>query len=317
MSHDLLHTAVTAAEAGAKVLRGYFGKGNVGVEAKAAHDWVSLADRESEAEIVAEIRRRHPDHHIVGEEGGVQKRRQDAPSEFQWIIDPLDGTTNFLEGLPVFCISIACRKGEQTVAAVILEPCGGNLFTAVRGDGARCNGDVISVSRRPGLEDAFLATGFPFRARPALDCYLHTFRAVFDRAGALRRCGAAALDLAHVANGIFDGFWEFRLSPWDIAAGALLVQEAGGTVTDLDGGGRYLTGGNVVAGNPGVHRELLEVLQLHATEITLDQLVPWCKDSLSLSGPPLTGSSLTGSSLTGSPCSGSALEPDGVMGALS
>ncbi|MCH9651436.1 MAG: inositol monophosphatase [Deltaproteobacteria bacterium] len=282
MSHDLLQTAVTAAEAGAKVLRTYFRQGNVGVESKAAHDWVSLADRESEAEIVAEIRRCHPDHHIVGEEGGVQERRQGGTSDFQWIIDPLDGTTNFLEGLPVFCISIACRKGPQTVAAVVLEPCRENLFTAVRGDGARRNGEAISVSQRPGLEDAFLATGFPFRSRPALDCYLHTFRAVFDRAGALRRCGAAALDLAYVAEGTFDGFWEFRLSPWDIAAGALLVQEAGGTVTDLDGSGGYLAGGNVVAGNPGVHRDLLQVLQQQATEVTLDHLVPWDKDSLNV-----------------------------------
>jgi myo-inositol-1(or 4)-monophosphatase len=157
---------------------------------------------------------------------------------------------------------------------VVLEPLGGNLFEAERGGGARWNGVPMRVSRRPGLAGAFLATGFPFRAKAALDPYLAAFRDVFLLARGVRRCGAATLDLAYTAAGVFDAFFEFRLSPWDLAAGALLIAEAGGTVTDLDGGPTFLAGGNVVGGSPGVQEELRAVLRRHASEASLDALTP-------------------------------------------
>ncbi|HYG64843.1 MAG TPA: inositol monophosphatase family protein, partial [Thermoanaerobaculia bacterium] len=151
---------------------------------------------------------------------------------------------------------------------------GGNVFTAVRGGGARWNGRRMAVSSRPGLEGAFLATGYPFRALPTLDVYLEIFRDVFRQAKAIRRCGSAALDLAYTAAGVYDGFFEFRLSPWDIGAGVLMIEEAGGRVTDLDGGSRYFAGGNIVSGGGAVQRELLEVARRHASEAVIDRLNP-------------------------------------------
>jgi len=272
MLKDILETAVSAARAGSVSLKSHFRRPDLVSDSKAANDWVSDADRESETEIVRTILGRFPDHSVLGEEGGVQGS-VGSDGEFQWIVDPLDGTTNFLEGLPVFCVSIACRRGDETVVGVVLDPLRDDLFTAAKGQGATWNGKAMAVSERDGLESAFMATGFPFKARGVLDSYLLTLRKVFDKAGAVRRCGSAALDLAYTAAGIFDGFWEFRLSPWDVAAGALLIEEAGGRVTDLDGGRRYLSGGNIVAGTPGVHQELLEAVQEEVSESTLDRLV--------------------------------------------
>ena len=258
MSEELLNAAVDAAHAGAEVLvRSFRGEAR-GLEAKAAHDWVSAADRESEAAILGVLRKRFPDHQILAEEGGLEGSPE---AGCRWIVDPLDGTRNFLQGLPVFAISIAGQVDGQTRVAVVYDPSRRELFTALRGGGAFRNDSPLRVSSRPDLEDAYLATGFPFRARAALGEYLEVFRRIFSKAGSVRRCGAAALDLAHTAAGIYDGFWEFRLSPWDIAAGALLIEEAGGRVTNLDGGEEIFSGGNVVAGNPGVHRHLLEILR--------------------------------------------------------
>ncbi len=195
-------------------------------------------------------------------------------SELTWLIDPLDGTANFLQGLPVFCISVACRQGRRVVAGAVLDPIGDNLFTASRGDGARWNGRPIEISDRSSLDGSFLATGYPFRARRALDTYLDVFRDVFLEVRAIRRCGAAALDLAYTAAGVYDGFFEFRLSPWDIAAGVLLVEEAGGRITDLDGGDGYFAGGNLVAGPHALHRQLLAVVRRHVDEAKLDRIDP-------------------------------------------
>jgi len=270
-NRELLTTARAAAEAGAEVLRRWFRDADLTVEHKGAHDFVTAADRESERAIVAEVARRHPGHRILGEEGGD---RGSGTGEHQWLIDPLDGTTNFLQGLPVFCVSVACRRGDELVAGVVIEPLSGDVFAAARGAGAEWNGRPMRASARPGLDGAFLATGYPFRARETLDAYLEIFRAVFLRAKAIRRCGAAALDLAYTAAGVYDGFFEFRLSPWDVAAGALLVEEAGGRITDLDGGGRYLDSGNVIAGGAAVQDELLATVAGFVGEETLESLRP-------------------------------------------
>jgi myo-inositol-1(or 4)-monophosphatase len=269
---ELLAAAVAAANAGSLVLQRYFRSADLEVARKGENDFVTRADRESEAAVLAEVRRRFPGHRILAEEGGGGAGGGD--SEYEWLVDPLDGTTNFLQGLPIWCVSVACRRGEEVVAAAVCEPPGGNLFTAALGSGARWNGRPMAVSGHPGLKGSFLATGYPFRAHATLDVYLDVFREVFLAAKAIRRCGAAALDLAYTAAGVYDGFFEFRLSPWDIGAGVLLLREAGGALTDVDGGDRYFARGNVVAGSPAVQRELQAVVGRHASEADLDRLSP-------------------------------------------
>jgi myo-inositol-1(or 4)-monophosphatase len=269
---ELLAGAVAAANAGSSVLRRYFRSGDLDVARKGENDFVTRADRDSEAAVLGEIRRRFPGHRILAEEGGASDGGGDG--EYEWLVDPLDGTTNFLQGLPIWCISVACRRGDLLVAAAVCEPPGENLFTAALGSGARWNGRPMAVSDHPGLTGSFLATGYPFRAHATLDLYLGVFREVFLAAKAIRRCGSAALDLAYTAAGVYDGFFEFRLSPWDIGAGVLLVREAGGAVTDTDGGERFFAGGNVVAGSPAVQRELQAVVGRYASEADLDRLSP-------------------------------------------
>ena len=271
MHDDLLQTALAAADAGSRIVTRYFRHAGLEVDAKGENDFVTQADRESEAAILAEIRRRFPDHRILAEEGSGAGQ---GSGDYEWLIDPLDGTTNFLHGLPVFCVSIACRKGDELLAAVIQDPLGSNrsnLFAATRGGGATWNGRRMAVSDQAGLRGSFLATGYPWRALPTLDLYLGIFRDVFPLSKAIRRCGSAALDLAYTAAGVYDGFFEFRLSPWDIGAGILLVREAGGIVTDTDGGPGSFASGNVVAGGPAVHRELLAIVQRHASEGAIEQ----------------------------------------------
>jgi len=271
MYQHLTDTAVLAAREGSRVLRQYFRDSTLEVRAKGTHDFVTRADHESERAIVHEIRRHYPDHHVLAEEGGFD---EGGHSQFQWFIDPLDGTSNFMQGLPIFSISIACRHREQLVAAVVLDPLGDNLFTATLGAGARWNGRPIRVSERDRLEGAFLATGYPFRTRRALDLYLDAFRSVFLEARAIRRCGSAALDLAYTAAGVYDGFFELRLSPWDFAAGTLLLREAGGRITDLDGGEAFFESGNLIAGPPGLHAELLAKVNVHIDEAILESVDP-------------------------------------------
>jgi len=272
MTDDLLAAAVAAAQAGADVVRRYFRRDGLEVSRKAQNDFVTEADKESESAVIAEIHRRYPDHRILAEEGGGAEMGEG--SELQWLIDPLDGTTNFMQGLPVYCVSVACRSGDELLAGAINDPEGNNLFTATRGGGARWNGRPMKGSDRTTLDGAFLATGYPFRALPTLDVYLAIFRDVFRHAKAIRRCGAAALDLAHTAAGIYDGFFEFRLSPWDIGAGVLLIREAGGAVSDLDGGERFFRGGNILAGGPPVHAGLQAIVARHASEAEIDRLNP-------------------------------------------
>lgn len=277
--HGLLEVALEAAGAGAAVLREQFKSSTLRVRSKGPNDLVSSADQAAEAAIAQTIRRHFPDAAFLGEEGGRSGRRGD---ELLWIVDPLDGTNNFLQGLPIFCTSVACCRRGEPVAGVVREPLTGVVYSAVRGGGAWRDPGVgetgererLRVSDHAHLDGAFLATGFPFRAHAALDLYLAAFRDVFLQARAVRRCGAAALDLAHTAAGVYDGFFEFRLSPWDVAAGVLLVEEAGGRVSDLDGGRAYLETGNVVAGGEAVWRELRRAVARHADEDRLRAVDP-------------------------------------------
>ncbi len=280
MYEELLATAVDAARSGGEVLLRYFRGAGVEVRLKGTHDLVSRADHESEERVIAEILGRYPEHRILAEESGSSA----GSSEFEWLIDPLDGTLNFLQGLPNFCVSVACRQGREMVAAAVLDPIGDNLFTAALGSGAHWNGRPMRVSKRSGLDGAFLATGYPFRARGALDLYLDVFRDVFLEVRAIRRCGAAALDLAYTAAGVYDGFFEFRLAPWDFAAGVLLIREAGGRITDLDGGDGYFSGGNLIAGPGAVQRELLRLVRHHVDEARLDLIDPVVEKQGSLAG---------------------------------
>ncbi len=256
---QLRETAVAAARAGAEQLMPFWRSlAPSQVREKARNDLVSEADRASERAIVGVVRSAFPEHGIVAEESG---RVSDGGGEQPiWLIDPLDGTTNFVFGFPHFAVSIGVVIERRPAVGVVLDPVKGDLFTAVQGQGAWRNGVRMTVSRRRALDGALLTTGFPFRAHRLLDYYLAIFRDLFLRVKSIRRPGAAALDLAYTAGGIFDGFFELGLAPWDMAAGALLVREAGGTVTDLAGGDRFLETGDVLCGPPGVHREILDVV---------------------------------------------------------
>jgi len=262
--HTLLETAVTAAQAGARSVSGFWRSLTAGqVEEKAPNDLVTDADRASEAAMLEHIHRRFPDHAILAEESGLSGLEDTGKPT--WIIDPLDGTTNFVHGVPHFAISVGVAVGGQPVVGVILDPVKNDLFAGGEGIGVRWNGKPCRVSPRAGLPGALLTTGFPFKAHRLLDTYLKIFHDVFLRCKAIRRPGAAALDLAYVAAGIFDGFFEFQLSPWDLAAGTALVREAGGIVTNMDGTDDILTEGDVVCGPPGVHHELLALIGKYRT----------------------------------------------------
>lgn len=237
------------------------------VSEKKKNDFVTNADRESEDAIAAAIRARFPEDGFLAEEGGA--RGGDEGARRVWVIDPLDGTSNFIAGFPFWCVSVAAREAGKIVAGAIWDPLRKELYSAERGKGAFRNGSRLRVQPLPGLDGAFLATGFPFRSRESIDVYLRLFRELFLQARAIRRAGSAALDLAYVAAGVFDGFFEFRLSAWDIAAGAILIEEAGGEITDFDGGARYMERGNVVAGSPGVSAGIRRVA---ATILTEDSL---------------------------------------------
>ena len=256
---SFLETAVIAARAGGDVLMHYWRALSPSqVAEKAPNDLVTEADRASERAILALIHEHFPGHAILAEESGLNGLEQrELPV---WIVDPLDGTTNFVHGVPHFAVSIGVVVDRTPVCGVILDPVKGDLFTAGNGLGAEWNGRPCHVSRRPGLTGALLTTGFPFKAHHLLDAYLAIFHDVFLRAKAIRRPGAAALDLAYVGCGIFDGFFEFQLSPWDLAAGAAIVREAGGHITSMTGEDDFLKTGDVVSGPAGPHAELLEVI---------------------------------------------------------
>jgi len=262
--NEFLDSVETIARSGATRLMDYWRSLNADqVTEKSRNDLVSIADRSSEKVIIDAVHRQFPDHNILSEEAGWTGRSAHGPT---WIIDPLDGTTNFVHGVPQFAVSVAVAVSDEVEFGVIIDPLKGDVFRAARGLGAWWNGTRCQVSSRQGLDGGLLATGFPFRAHQLLDPYLAIFHDVFLRSKAIRRPGAAALDLAYVSCGIFDGFFEFKLSAWDVAAGALMVEEAGGVVTDMDGGSDFLESGNVLCGTNGVHAELLEVVTNHRDE---------------------------------------------------
>jgi myo-inositol-1(or 4)-monophosphatase len=263
-----IEIAREAARRGAAVLLRYWEKlGKDDADVKARHDWVSDADRESEAAIVAAIREHCPNDAFLGEESGMSASTSSGRT---WIIDPLDGTSNYLQHFPLWSISIALRQNAETVAGLIYEPLRDLFFTAERGAGAYRDDARMSVSSQAGVEGSFLATGFPFRAQEYVSAYVGIFEDVIRVSKGVRRAGSAALDLAYTAAGVFDGFFEMHLAAWDVAAGSLLVTEAGGVVTDFSGGQRWLDRGNIVGATPAVHADLLRIIGKHVTEEQLD-----------------------------------------------
>jgi len=260
--HPMLNIATGAArDAGNIILRNIDKLDRIKVEVKAQNDFVTQVDRKAEEVIIEALHKAYPDHGILGEETGTFNEN----SEYKWIIDPLDGTTNFLHGFPQYAVSIGMQLKGRMEIGVIFDPIKNELFTAARGDGAQLNGKRIRVTEHKGIKGALLGTGFPFKQPQHLDTYLETFKAVHPPAAGIRRAGSAALDLAYVAAGRLDGFWEIGLNAWDMAAGVLLVREAGGIVTDFSGEGNYLDTGNVVAAASKVYPALYETIKPHLT----------------------------------------------------
>ncbi|AXQ16366.1 MULTISPECIES: inositol-1-monophosphatase [Shewanella] len=246
--HPMLTIAVRAARAaGQTIMRAYTELDRIEVDAKGVNDFVTSVDKEAEAAIIYQIRKSYPDHSIVGEENGENRGTN---QDYLWIVDPLDGTNNFVNGVPHFAVSIAMQYKGKTEVAVVYDPVRDELFSAVRGKGAKLNDFRIRVNNVSDLGASLVATGFPFKARQHTETYMKLFGETFSLCADLRRAGSAALDLAYVAAGRVDAFFELGLKPWDIAAGDLIVREAGGTVTDFSGGHNYLLSGNIVAGAP-------------------------------------------------------------------
>ncbi len=232
------------------LLMSFFGK--VAIEYKGDADLVTKADRASEEFLVSRIRKQWPDHDLVGEEGS----RNETGSDYRWYIDPLDGTTNFAHGYPVFCVSLGLDFKGERIAGVIYDPTRQEMFSAAQGSGATLNGNPIRVSKTPRLVESLVATGFPSHKRHK-NPNIHFYHQLTLRSHGVRRAGSAALDLCYVACGRYDGFWEFNLNPWDTAAGVLIVQEAGGTVTNFSGGPFSIDSRQVLASNTLLHKELL------------------------------------------------------------
>lgn len=255
--HPMLNIATRAARSAGDIIVRYVDRlDELTVASKQANDFVSEVDRQAEEAIIHTLRKAYPDHGILAEESG---RR--GGDDNLWIIDPLDGTTNFLHGFPSFSVSIALQHKGMLEQAVVYDPLLQEMFTATRGSGAMLNNRRLRVTKRKGLEGALLGTGFPFKEQNHLDAYLATFKALFPQTAGIRRQGSAALDLAYVAAGRLDGFWEIGLNPWDMAAGILLIREAGGIVGDFEGGGMYMDTGNLVCGSPKVFAAIVNTIK--------------------------------------------------------
>ncbi len=264
--HPMLNTAVKAArKAGDIINRAALNPDKITVHRKRHNDFVSEVDQAAEQAILRILRDAYPDHAILAEESGASG--SSTAAEYQWIIDPLDGTTNFLHGLPQYAVSIGLMRNGVADQAVVYDPTRNELFTASRGRGAYLNDRRIRVSRTIELSDALIGTGFPFRDQQHLGPYMAMFRELTQKSAGIRRPGAAALDLAYIACGRYDGFWEIGLSPWDVAAGSLLVIESGGLIADFEGEQKYLDSGAVVAGTPKVFAPLLKIISGHAAAI--------------------------------------------------
>ncbi len=225
------------------------------VQSKSQNDYVTNVDQAAESLIIDTISHSYPNHAFLGEESG-----KTGDGDYQWIIDPIDGTTNFIRKVPHWAISIACQYKGKTEVGVVYDPIREELFTAVKGRGAQFNGKRIRVSNTNGLEHALLATGFPFRNKQKLMEYMQVFSKLFPHCADMRRAGSAALDLAYVAAGRIDGFWEFGLNEWDTATGALLVKEAGGMVSDISGNPNYASSDSILAANPKAFKTMLQLI---------------------------------------------------------
>jgi len=255
---EFVEAATSAAHVGGLVLmKEARSLGSLAVDEKAANDFVTAADRASEKAILGYLRDRFPGHSVLAEESPEERR--DSP--FTWVVDPLDGTTNFIHGFPMFATSVALLREGEPIAGAVYDPLRGEMFRAGRERGAYLGDEPISVSGRAGLGGCLLATGFPFKVHDRLRDYMRSFEAFVRTTAGIRRAGSAALDLCYVACGRVDGFWEMSLSPWDIAAGSLIVREAGGEVSDFLGKSGYLGSGHIVAAGPRVHAAMLEVLR--------------------------------------------------------
>jgi myo-inositol-1(or 4)-monophosphatase len=256
--HPTLNIAVRAARrAGSIINRAALEGGPLEVRSKRAHDYVTQVDRAAEEAIIEIVRKAYPDHAFLAEESGTTG----GAADYRWIIDPVDGTTNFIHGFPQYCVSIAVEHRGALALAVVYDPLKNELFTASKGRGAFLNDRRIRVSKCTRLQDALVGTGFPFKEVSRLDLYMRQLRSFMETSAGVRRAGAAALDLAYVACGRLDAFWELGLSPWDMAAGALLIQEAGGLVGDLTGEHQFLESGDICAATPKLFSALLEALR--------------------------------------------------------
>ncbi|HZQ75632.1 MAG TPA: inositol monophosphatase family protein [Burkholderiales bacterium] len=256
--HPVLNIAVRAARrAGSIINRAALDGTPLEVRSKRANDFVTRVDGAAEQAIIEIVRKAYPDHAFLAEESG----KTEGQAEYTWVIDPLDGTTNFIHGFPQYCISIGVQHRGQLAHGVVYDPTRNELFTASKGRGAFLNDRRIRVSKCAKLEGALVGTGFPYRELGRVDFYLRQLKAMMEKAAGVRRAGAAALDLAYVACGRLDAFWELGLSPWDMAAGALLIQEAGGLVADPSGEQDYLSSGDIVAATPKMFTQLLEALK--------------------------------------------------------
>ena len=253
--HPMLNIAVRAARnAGQVVVKAFSQPENIEAIQKGSHDFVTNVDREAEAAIIHTIKKSYPEHSIVAEESG---EIAGTNPDYQWIIDPLDGTTNLVKGIPHFAVSIALRVKGKTEQAVVYDPIRDELFTSTRGNGAQLNGYRIRVGKAKEMAGTVLATGFPFKQKHHIEPYLKMFQSMFIECADIRRAGCPALDLAYVAAGRVDGYFEIALKPWDFAAGELIAREAGAIVCDFTGGHNYMLTGNIVAGNPRVVKAML------------------------------------------------------------
>jgi len=255
--HPMLNTAVKAArKAGTIITRAAFDVDKLTIRAKRQHDFVSEVDHAAEDAIISVLRDAYPDHGFLAEESGYKDKQRD----YIWVIDPLDGTTNFLHGFPQYCVSIGLMHKGKPTQAVVFDPNRNELFTASKGAGAFLNDRRIRVSKVDKMDGALIGTGFPFKVIENVDDYLRMLKNVMKTTSGVRRPGAAALDLAYVACGRIDGFWEIGLSPWDMCAGALLIREAGGLVGDMEGNEGFMDKGEIVAANAKLFAALLKTL---------------------------------------------------------
>ncbi len=262
--HPMLNIAVRAARnAGKVIVRSLEQLDKVEIESKGSNDFVTGVDINAEQAIIETIRKSYPDHTIIAEESGLLTGKDD---DYQWIVDPLDGTTNFIKGIPHFAVSIALKVKGKLDQAVVFDPIRGELFTASRGKGAQLNGFRIRVKNHKELSGAILATGFPFKHKQHTNAYMEMFKQLFLNSSDMRRSGSPALDLAYVAAGRVDGFFEIGLKPWNTAAGELLIIEAGGLVTDFTGGHGYAKSGNIVAASSHLLKDILKNIRPHLGE---------------------------------------------------